>query len=113
MVETNSPAWKSLGYGIGAQRVFGTMKLTDTTSHTYNAELVKILSTNMQAKIAGYGGPPGHHVAIDRLGTGVAINFLGELQSADNILGPWNNIANTSPYTVCATNAASFYRAFE
>jgi hypothetical protein len=113
VVETNSPAWKSIGYGVGAGRVFGAMELTDTTSHTYNVELVKILSTNMQAKIAGYGGPLGHRVSIDRIGTGVAINFLGELQFADNLLGPWNDVTNTSPYSVSATNTASFYRAVE
>src|ERR1035437_9675318 len=41
------------------------------------------------------------------------INFLGKLQSADTILGPWTNVTNTSPYTVTATNAAKFYRACE
>ena len=112
-VETNSPAWKSLGYAVGAARIFGNMPLTDTTSHTYNAELVKKLTPDMQAKIAGYGGPLGHHVAIDRDGTGVVINFLGELQSADTILGPWNDVTDTSPYAVSATNSAKFYRACE
>ena len=67
----------------------------------------------MQTKIAGYGGPLGHHVSIDRDGTGVVINFLGELQSADTLLGPWTDVTNTSPYTVSATNAAKFYRAAE
>jgi hypothetical protein len=71
------------------------------------------MSTNMQAKIAGYGGPLGHHVAIDRIGTGVAINFLGELQSADTVLGPWSDVTDTSPYAVSAANAAKFYRAVE
>ena len=113
VVESNSPAWKSIGYGVGAGRVFGLMDLTDTTSHTYNAELVKILSTNMQEKIAGYGGPLGHHVAIDRIGTGAAINFLGELQLADTVLGPWSDVTDTSPYAVSATNGAKFYRACE
>jgi len=114
-VETNSPAWVSRGYAIGAARIFMTpcTSLTDTNSYAQNAELLKLLTPPMQAKIAGYGGPLGHNVAIDCDGNGVVINFLGELQSADNILGPWNNIANTSPYTVCATNAASFYRAVE
>src|SRR5450759_2226251 len=89
------------------------MELTDTTSHTYNAELVKQLTTNMQTKIAGYGGPLGHNVAIDRIGTGVAINFLGELQSADTVPGPWSDVTDTSPYAVSATNGAKFYRACE
>jgi len=114
VVETNSPAWKSIGYGVGAVRVFGgTNAWTDTTSHTYNAELVKTLTLRMQEKIAGYGGPLGHHVAIDRIGTGVAINFLGELQSADTVLGPWSDVTNTSPYAVSATNGAKFYHAYE
>src|ERR1035437_1782270 len=56
-VETNSPAWKSIGYGIGAMRVFSNTSLTDTSSHTYNAELVKKLTPAMQAKIAHYGSP--------------------------------------------------------
>ncbi len=56
-VESNSCAWKSLGYGIGASRVFGNLPLTDTSSHTYNAELVKKLTPAMQAKIAQYGTP--------------------------------------------------------
>jgi hypothetical protein len=47
------------------------------------------------------------------IGTGVVINFLGELQSADTLLGPWNDVTNTSPYTVSAANTAKFYRAVE
>ena len=45
--------------------------------------------------------------------SGVVINFLGELQSADTLLGPWSDVANTSPYAVSAANAAKFYRAVE
>jgi hypothetical protein len=114
VVEPGSPADKSRGYAIGAARIFGgTASLTDTSSHAYNAELVKQLSPAMQTIIAGYGGPLGHHVAIDRIGTGVAINFLGELRSADTLLGLWNNIATNSPYASPATNGGKFYRAVE
>jgi hypothetical protein len=42
-----------------------------------------------------------------------AINFLGELQSADILPGSWSDVANFSPYRVPATNAAKFYRAAE
>ena len=112
---TNSPAAVSRGYAVGAARIFMTpcTSLADTNSYAQNAELLKLLTPPMQAKIAGYGGPLGHNVAIDRDGTGVVINFLGELQSADTLSGPWNNIANTSPYSASATNVASFYRAVE
>jgi hypothetical protein len=44
---------------------------------------------------------------------GAMINFLGELQSADTVLGPWNDVTNTSPYEVSAANGAKFYRAAE
>jgi metallophosphoesterase (TIGR03768 family) len=113
VVEPNTPAGNSRGYAIGIARIAGVIASNDTTSHTYNAELVKTLSAKMQAKIAGYGGPLGHHLAIDRDGTGAVINFLGELQSADNLLGPWTYVTDTSPYAVSAANAAKFYRAVE
>ncbi len=110
-----SPADISRGYAVGAARIFGApcTSLTDTNSYAYNAELLKLLTPPMQTKIAGYGGPLGHNVAIDYDGTGVTINFLGELQSADALSGPWNDVTNTSPYAVSAANAAKFYRAAE
>jgi hypothetical protein len=114
-VTTNSPAAVSLGYAVGAARIYMTpsTNLTDTASYAHNAELLKLLTPPMQTKIAGYGGPLGHNVAIDSIGTGAVINFLGELQSADNILGPWNDVTNTSPYSVSAANGTKFYRAAE
>jgi metallophosphoesterase (TIGR03768 family) len=113
VVETNSPAWKSIGYAVGAFRIFGNGAFDDTSSHTYNAELVEQLTAAMQAKIAGLGEPLGHQVAIDRDGNGVTIHFLGELQSADTLSGPWNDVTNISPCTLSATNIAKFYRAPE
>ncbi len=64
-VASNTPAWKSLGYAIGAARVFGGISLTDTTSYAYNAELVKFLTPAMQAKIANYGAPLAQNAAAD------------------------------------------------
>jgi hypothetical protein len=111
----NSPAAVSRGYAVGAARIFmiPCTSLTDTNSDAHNAELLKLLTPPMQTKIAGYGGPLGHNVAIDYDGTGVVINFLGELQSADALSGPWNDVTDTSPYTVSAANVARFYRAVE
>ena len=114
VVEPGSPAANSRGYAIGAARISGgTNTFSDTTSHSYNAELVKRLSRHMQTIIAGYGGPLGHLLSIDRDGTGVVVNFLGELWSADNLLGPWTDVTGTSPYAVSDLNAAKFYRAVE
>jgi len=58
-VAAGSPAAKSRGYAIGAARIFGATPaiLADTTSHAYNAELVKELTPEMQAIIANYGSP--------------------------------------------------------
>jgi metallophosphoesterase (TIGR03768 family) len=56
-VEAGSPAADSLGYAIGAFRTFGNGAVTDTTSHVYNAELVKLLTPAMQEKIAALGTP--------------------------------------------------------
>jgi hypothetical protein len=75
--------------------------------------MIKFLTPVMQEKIANCGEPLGHKVAIDCDGTGVTINFLGELQSADTLSGPWNEVTTNSPYATSATNAAKFYRAVE
>jgi hypothetical protein len=124
-VTPGSCADKSRGYAVGAARIFavpsaaptsngdGLWNFGDTNSYANNAELVKMLTPPMQAKIAGLGEPLGNKVAIDRNGNGVTINFLGELQSADTLNGSWNDVTNISPYSVSATNAARFYRAAE
>ncbi len=111
----NSPAAVSRGYAVGVARIFMTpcTNLTDTASYAYNAELLKLLTPSMQVKIAGLGGPLGHHVAIDQTEAGVTINFLGELQSAATLSGPWNDVTGISPYTLPATNSVKFYRAAE
>ena len=56
-VTEGTPAAKSRAYSIGAARIFGATPdiLADTTSHSYNAELVKQLSPEMKDKIANYG----------------------------------------------------------
>ena len=60
-VMAGSPAAKSRGYAIGVARIFAATPaiLADTTSHAYNAELVKQLTPEMQAKIAHCGSPIG------------------------------------------------------
>ena len=51
--QPGSPAAKSRGYAIGANRIAAgsPIAFTDTTAHVYNAELVKPLSADMQAKL--------------------------------------------------------------
>lgn len=53
--EAGSPASDSLDYAIGAYRIFGNGMLTDESSHAYNVELVKVLTPEMQARIAALG----------------------------------------------------------
>jgi hypothetical protein len=114
-VATNSPAATSRGYAVGAARIFGfpSTSLADTNSYVHNAELLKLLTPPMQTTIAGCGGPLGSKVAIDANGAGVTINFLGELQSAETLSGPWTGVTNVSPFAVSAAAAAKFYRSTE
>jgi metallophosphoesterase (TIGR03768 family) len=58
-VKPGTPAAKSRGYAVGASRIFGATpaRLADTTSQSYNAELVKQLTPEMQAKLAPCGSP--------------------------------------------------------
>ncbi len=54
-VQPGSPAYKSRGYAIGAARVYLSYPLNDTTSHSYNAELVVQLTPVMQSVISQAG----------------------------------------------------------
>lgn len=54
-VQSGSPAYKSRGYAVGAARVYLTYPLSDTTSHSYNAELVVQLTPVMQSVISQAG----------------------------------------------------------
>ena len=56
-VAEGSPASASRGYAIGATRIFGFSAPDDQSSQAYNAELVKQLTPEMQAKLAGLGKP--------------------------------------------------------
>jgi metallophosphoesterase (TIGR03768 family) len=55
--QPGSPAYKSRGYALGAFRIFGATPaiIADTTSHSYNAELVVQLTPVMQSVIAQAG----------------------------------------------------------
>lgn len=111
-----SPAEISRGYSVGASRIFGrpATNFADTASYVYNAELVKVLSPPMQTIISKHGGSLGHRLSIDRCQTGVVITFTGKLQSADNLLGPWNEVPGiASQYVVPAQHPARYYRAAE
>jgi metallophosphoesterase (TIGR03768 family) len=113
-VEEGSPAGDSRDYAIGASRIFGETTFTNITSHAYSAELVKPLTPAMQARIADYGGPLGHRLSIERDGTGAKLTFAGQLQCADAIPGPWNEVTGaTSPWRVPVSEGEKFFRAVE
>jgi len=117
VIETNSPAWNSRTYGLAAERIFGRIAFDDTSSRTYNVELVKYLSPAMQEKIADIGEPLGHSMHIESTDSGMAIDFLGQLQSSVAMTEPitWNDVsaATSSPYSVSAQNGRQFYRTVE
>jgi metallophosphoesterase (TIGR03768 family) len=117
VIETNSPAWNSRTYGIAAERIFGRMPFDDTSSRTYNVDLVKQLTPTMQAIIADIGEPLGHPMHIERTDSGMTIDFLGQLQSANTMAEPikWNDLsaATTRPYSVSSLSDWQFYRTVE
>ncbi len=109
-----SPADKAVSLGLGALRVFNCVELTNTYSHTCNAELVKQLTPAMQAKLAGCGEPQWRRVSIDSAAAGPEVGFLGRLQSADSLAAPsWADVpdATNSPHRVSAPSSAQFFRA--
>jgi metallophosphoesterase (TIGR03768 family) len=113
-VEEGSPAWDSRGYAIATARIFTNIAFGDTTSHAYNAELIKQLTPAMQARIANYGQPLGRRMTIARDGTQARLTFAGILQSANALPGPWKEVTGArSPYTVPASAGAKFFRAVE
>jgi hypothetical protein len=84
--DTGSPAEKSRGYGIGAHRIkAGTAYdgLTDTTSHVYNAELIKPLAAP-------------YHITVNVTGTGTV--KMGPYQ-ADTCTASHSCSANYLPGT--------------
>jgi metallophosphoesterase (TIGR03768 family) len=70
-VEDGTPAGDSRGFAIGASRIIGITSFADTTSHAYNAELVKPLSPAMRAKIAGCGATLGQRGSVAVAGFGL------------------------------------------
>ena len=115
VVEENTPAGKSRGYGIAAERIFGRLALDDTSSHTCNAELLVPLAPAMQTKIAGCGTSLGYRTYLDRTAEGMEVGFLGRLQSADtlNDATSWNDVpsATNSPWRVSAPTDRQFFGA--
>jgi len=55
------------------------------------------------------GGTPEVSIAIQ--GANVVLTFTGTLTAADQVTGPWTDVAGTSPLTISATGAQKFYRA--
>src|SRR5207249_3438966 len=55
--------------------------------------------------------PPGPTLSITRTGTGLSITFTGTLQSADDVTGPFTDVAGaTSPFAITPNANHKFYR---
>jgi hypothetical protein len=57
VVRDGSPAAMSRFYAIAASQLYNSPTSLSTPTGTYNAELIKQLSSEMQAKIQNYGTP--------------------------------------------------------
>jgi hypothetical protein len=109
----DSPAAKAVGLGLGALRVYSCVELTNTYSHAYNAELVKLLTPAMQAKLAGCGEAQWRRVAIDNGAAGPEVSFLGRLQATESLVSPsWSDLpdATNSPCRVSTQSPLQFFR---
>jgi hypothetical protein len=61
------------------------------------------------AKVSGGGESPA--ISVARSAAGVTITFTGILQSADEVEGPYTDVAGAaSPYDAAATGTARFFR---
>lgn len=57
------------------------------------------------------GGDSGGSISVVRSGTGIRLTFTGILQSADNVQGPYTDVAGaTSPYETAASGATRFFK---
>lgn len=112
----DSPAGKAVGLGLGALRVYSCIELTNTYSHTYNAEMVKPLTPAMKAKLAGCGEKQWRRVSIDSGADRPEVRFLGRLQGKDSLSAPsWGEIpdATNSPYLGVDGSPWRFFRSAE
>ncbi len=114
-ITPGTPMATAMGYAVAAARIFShpCTSLADTSPYVMNAELIKTLSPAMQTALQGCGGPLGHRLDMEFTPAGGVINFLGTLQSASTLAGPWTDITDASPCALSPTNTAMFYRAVE
>jgi hypothetical protein len=71
------------------------------------------LSPTQLGSLYSLVGPPAVTLSISNVGPNNVVTWnpaQGTLLEATNLAGPWNTNLATSPYTVPATNAATFYR---
>jgi len=119
-----SPAAKSRGYAIGANRISagGTIAFTDTSSHAYNAELIKPLPApyTMTVNVTGPGtvasspysgiNCPGHSCSATYLpGTEVT---LVATPGADAAFAGWSTCTGKSTCTMSMSGNVSVTAAF-
>lgn len=110
----DSPAGKAVSLGLGALRIYNCIELTNTYSHTYNAELVKPLTPAMKEKLAGLGEVSWRRLSTGSTDEGLEVSFLGQLKSSDT-LEPlsWVDVldATNSPHRITELSSSRFFQA--
>ena len=112
----DSPAGKAVSLGLGALRIYNCIELTNTYSHTYNAELVKPLTPAMKEKLAGLGEVSWRRLSTGSTDRGLEVGFLGNLQYTDTLVPPsWVEVpdATNSPHRFTDLSSTRFFRAVE
>lgn len=72
-----------------------------------------LVNDSAAAALKGYRARtfvPAPTLSVTQQGGNVVINFTGTLQAADEVTGPYTDLAGTSPITIPATGAKKFFR---
>ena len=64
----------------------------------------------LDAVSVGRPGKGGESISIAQTGTQVTLEWLGELETAENVTGPWAAIEASSPLTFSPSDLARYYR---
>lgn len=85
-----------------------------TASWYWGVDNIAFYDASAPGTAPGASTPPDGEATLSfaRTAGGLTLTYTGRLQSADNVTGPYTDVAGaTSPHNVTATGSAKFYRA--
>lgn len=86
-----------------------TTKMSRSLANVMSVIVIVGLACSHTAKAADLAGPS---VGLERRGTNVLVRFIGTLETATNVMGPYQAVPRaTSPHLASTTNSPQFWRA--